>query len=252
MASPVSGLCPRGTAVPISFTRGTCSRPSFTTVTEAFYHYATTQPSATAARDLSAEPPVEISYGELAQRSIRLAQRLRSLGVMPGHRVPLVVKRGVGMLVGIISILSCGAQYIPLDGGVVAEETLRFVVEQTGRRVVSASPSTTHRLSNMDIAHVVTIDDISEIESSQESVGDFTPFSNPDDGCYVIYTSGSWIYISTTICIKLTATRHNWYTKRSGRHPPQCHKPRLPSTRQLGYRPGNLCWSVIERQFRYG
>jgi non-ribosomal peptide synthetase component F len=232
MASPVSGLCPRGTAVPISFTRGTCSRPSFTTVTEAFYHYATTQPSATAARDLSAEPPVEISYGELAQRSIRLAQRLRSLGVMPGHRVPLVVKRGVGMLVGILSILSCGAQYIPLDGGVVAEETLRFVVEQTGRRVVLASPSTTHRLSNMDITHVVTIDDIQEEnELSQERFGGFTPSSNPDDGCYVIYTSGSWIYISTTVYIKLTATRHNWYTKRSRHHPPQCHEPRLPSTR---------------------
>lgn len=231
MASPVSDLCPRGTTVPISFTRGTCSRPSFTTITEAFYHYANTQPSALAARDLSAEPPVEISYGELSQRSIRLAQRLRSLGVMPGQRVPLVVKRGVGMLVGILSILSCGAQYIPLDGGVVAEETLRFVVEQTGRKVVLASPSTTHRLSNMDISHVVTIDDTPENELSQASFGDFTPFSNPDDGCYVIYTSGSWIYISTTICIKLTTTRHNWYTKRSRHHPPQCHKPRMPSTR---------------------
>ncbi|KAM0284100.1 hypothetical protein ACHAO9_009432 [Fusarium lateritium] len=191
MASPVPSLCPRGTAVPISFTRGTCSRPSFTTVTEAFYHYATTQPSATAARDLSAEPPVEISYGELAQRSILLAQRLRSLGVMPGHRVPLVVKRGVGMLVGILSILSCGAQYIPLDGGVVAEETLRFVVEQTGRKVVLASPSATHRLSSMDIAHVVTVNDIQEDELSQEKYEDFTPYSNPDDGCYVIYTSGT-------------------------------------------------------------
>jgi non-ribosomal peptide synthetase component F len=96
------------------------------------------------------------------------------------------------MLVGILSILSCGAQYIPLDGGVVAEETLRFVVEQTGRRVVLASPSTTHRLSNMDITHVVTIDDIQEEnELSQERFGGFTPSSNPDDGCYVIYTSGS-------------------------------------------------------------
>lgn len=197
MASPVSDLSPRGTAVPISFTRGTCSRPSFTTITEAFFHYANTQPSALAARDLSAEPPVEISYGELAQRSIRLAQRLRSLGVMPGHRVPLVVKRGVGMLVGILSILSCGAQYIPLDGGVVAEETLRFVVEQTGRKVVLASPSTTQRLSNMDIAHVVTIDDVQEEnELSQEKLGDFTPFSNPDDGCYVIYTSGSLTHLN--------------------------------------------------------
>ncbi|KAI1034272.1 hypothetical protein LB503_012449, partial [Fusarium chuoi] len=150
-------------------------RPSFSTVTEAFFHYATTQPSATAARDLSAEPAVEISYGELAERSIRLAQRLRSLGVMPGHRVPLVVKRGV-------------AQYVPLDGGVVADETLRFVLQQTGGRIALSSKATAHRISNTDVTDVVIIEDE---DNSEQSVEDFTPVSKPEDGCYVIYTSGT-------------------------------------------------------------
>ncbi|KAG4292746.1 hypothetical protein FPRO06_12234 [Fusarium proliferatum] len=189
MASSVLDVSsPRGAAVPISFTRGTCSRPRFSTVTEAFFHYATTQPSATAARDLSAEPAVEISYGELAERSIRLAQRLRSLGVMPGHRVPLVVKRGVGMLVGILSILSCGAQYVPLDGGVVADETLRFVLQQTGGRIALSSKATAHRISNTDVTDVVIIEDE---DNSEQSIADFTPVSKPEDGCYVIYTSGT-------------------------------------------------------------
>lgn len=178
--------------MPISFTRGTCSRPSFSTVTEAFFHYATTQPSATAARDLSAEPAVEISYGELAKRSIRLAQRLRSLGVMPGHRVPLVVKRGAGMLVGILSILSCGAQYVPLDGGVVADETLRFVLQQTGGRIALSSKATAHRISSTDVTDVVIIEDEGV---STQSVEDFTPLSKPEDGCYVIYTSGMLLYL---------------------------------------------------------
>ncbi|EXL45430.1 hypothetical protein FOCG_12816 [Fusarium oxysporum f. sp. radicis-lycopersici 26381] len=189
MASSVLDISsPRGAAVPISFTRGTCSRPSFSTVTEAFFHYATTQPSATAARDLSAEPAVEISYGELAERSIRLAQRLRSLGVMPGHRVPLVVKRGVGMLVGILSILSCGAQYVPLDGGVVADETLRFVLQQTGGRIALSSKATAHRISNTDVTNVVIIEDE---DINKQSVEGFAPVSKPEDGCYVIYTSGT-------------------------------------------------------------
>ncbi|KAK2674332.1 ANL, N-terminal domain [Fusarium oxysporum f. sp. vasinfectum] len=189
MASSVLDISsPREAAVPISFTRGTCSRPSFSTVTEAFFHYATTQPSATAARDLSAEPAVEISYGELAERSIRLAQRLRSLGVMPGHRVPLVVKRGVGMLVGILSILSCGAQYVPLDGGVVADETLRFVLQQTGGRIALSSKATAHRISNTDVTNVVIIEDE---DINKQSVEGFAPVSKPEDGCYVIYTSGT-------------------------------------------------------------
>lgn len=230
--------------MPISFTRGTCSRPSFSTVTEAFFHYATTQPSATAARDLSAEPAVEISYGELAERSIRLAQRLRSLGVMPGHRVPLVVKRGVGMLVGILSILSCGAQYVPLDGGVVADETLRFVLQQTGGRIALSSKATAHRISNTDVTDVVIIEDE---DNSEQSVEDFTPVSKPEDGCYVIYTSGMLIYLILPF-IRLTRIRHNRYTKRSRHHSQQRDKPVMPSTRQPGYWSRNMCWPSAERQ----
>lgn len=199
MDSPVLAV-PHGTTVPVSFTRGACSRPRFSTVTEAFFYYAATQPSVTAARDLSAEPPVEISYGELAQQSISLARRLRSLGVVPGDRVPLVVKRGVGMLVGIISILSCGAQYVPLDGGVVADETLRFVLNQTGGKVALTSKSTAHRLSNTGVSNIVTVEDVSESDNKT----DFVPFSQPEAGCYVIYTSGESSQIYSLPCNRLT------------------------------------------------
>ncbi|RMJ14310.1 hypothetical protein CDV36_006038 [Fusarium kuroshium] len=180
-----------GSAVPISFTRGTSSSPSFSTITEAFYHHASSQPTAVAARDLSVEPPAEISYAELAQRSVRLARRLQNLGVVPGDRVPLVVKRGVGMLVGIISILSCGAQYVPLDGSVVAEETLQFVLKQAGGRTALALKSTAHRVSDAGVTNVVVIDDLDDVEQDATSLEDFKPLGNPDDGCYVIYTSGT-------------------------------------------------------------
>ncbi|RSL84929.1 hypothetical protein CEP52_016292 [Fusarium oligoseptatum] len=180
-----------GSAVPISFTRGTSSSPSFSTIAEAFYHHASSQPTAVAARDLSVEPPAEISYAELAQRSVRLARRLQNLGVVPGDRVPLVVKRGVGMLVGIISILSCGAQYVPLDGSVVAEETLQFVLKQAGGRTALALKSTAHRVSDAGVTNVVVIDDLDDVEQDATSLEDFKPLSNPDDGCYVIYTSGT-------------------------------------------------------------
>lgn len=194
--------------MPVSFTRGTCSQPSFSTVTEAFFHHAATQPSAIAARDLSAEPPVEISYGELASQATRLARRLQSLGVLPGDRVPLVVKRGVGMLVGIISILSCGAQYVPLDGGVVADETLRFVLKQTGGKLAVSSKSTAHRLDNTGVSNVVVVEDEHDVD---EKV-DFVPFSRPEAGCYVIYTSGKSSHVHA-LCHITNIVRHNWYAK---------------------------------------
>ncbi|KAL9565617.1 hypothetical protein ACKAV7_009799 [Fusarium commune] len=190
MDGSMLSVCLRATAVPIFFTRCVSSRPSFSTVIDAFYHYTFSQPDAVAARDLSVESPFEISDRELAQHSVRLAQRLRNLGVVPGDQAPLVVKRRVGMLVGIISTLSCWAQYVPLNGSVVAGESLRFVSKQTGGWTVLTLKSTCHRVSSSGATNVVVIVDLDNAEEQDvEKHEDYTTSSNPDDGCYVIYTS---------------------------------------------------------------
>lgn len=163
--------------------------PRFPTVTDAFYHHASKHASGLAATDLTTSKT--ITYGVLAQRSAALAQRLQNLGVVPGSRVPLVVKRGIDMLVGIMSILTCGAQYVPLDGGVVPDSTLRFVIAQAGGEscTVLTLGSTRHRVDEKAVANVVCID-----EDDQSHIPNCTlPPANlatPDAGCYVIYTSG--------------------------------------------------------------
>lgn len=176
---------------PLSFSYGLVSTPQFSTVTKAFFHYASTQAQALAARDLSVEPAVQITYGELARRSAKLARKLRTLGVTPGSRIPLVVKRGIDMLVGIFSILACGAQYVPLDGSVVPDETLQFVLEQTGGCIALALKSTRHRLANAGVANVVVVDDLDNADEDEidEEEG-FVDLASPESGCYVIYTSG--------------------------------------------------------------
>ncbi|CRK17808.1 hypothetical protein BN1723_017577, partial [Verticillium longisporum] len=96
------------------------------------------------------------------------------------------------MLVGIISILTCGAQYVPLDGGVVPDSTLRFVLEQTGGRTVLVLRSTQHRLAGSGVSNVIAIDgdDVPEADDYEKST---TPqdLATSDSGCYVIYTSGT-------------------------------------------------------------
>lgn len=170
---------------------GSKSHPRFFTVSEAFLHHATVRPGAIAARDLSSaiRGPREITYGELALKSAKLACRLRQKGVGPGNRVPLVAKRGIDMLVGIMAILACGAQYVPLDGGVVPDSTLRFVAEQAGGSscIAVALKSTRQRLDACNVAGVLCIDDSGEHEDA--CVLDLN-LAEPEGGCYVIYTSG--------------------------------------------------------------
>lgn len=180
-----------------SFEQGEVTNCPFPTVTASFYHHAFSFPDAVAARDMSTSPPREMTYTELASRAQSLAAELRSLGVGRGQRVPLLVKRGLEMVVGIWAILSCGAQYVPLDGGVVPETTIRTVVDQSGCSVVLCISSTEHRLQ--DIRRECGLVPVLIDQHCQAARGYPLPeaildLATSDSGCYVIYTSGVFFF----------------------------------------------------------
>ncbi|KAH7152548.1 hypothetical protein B0J13DRAFT_594346 [Dactylonectria estremocensis] len=169
----------------------------FPTVTAAFYHHARSHPENMAICDLSG-PRREMTYGDLALRVQALARRLHRQGVTPGQRVPLIVKRGLEMIVGILAILSCGAQYIPLDGGVVPDETIRQVLDQTQGDVVLCLSSTKHRTTALCPEHTTVVVDEPEPPNPGAVLecGHAFDLAAPDGGCYVIYTSGFCSYSS--------------------------------------------------------
>ncbi|KAJ0162580.1 Linear gramicidin synthase subunit C [Colletotrichum tanaceti] len=178
--------------LPLSLGQGPRIKSRYPTVTAAFYHHAETRPHVTAARDLSARQTREITYGDLAARANQLSRKLTGLGVKPGDRVPLVVKRGIDMLVGIVAVLSCGAQYVPLDGGVVPDSTLRFVLEQAGGKHVLCLQSTKHRFETLGCSCETLVIDEVDMGESQETPQALVchDLAEPEHGCYVIYTSG--------------------------------------------------------------
>lgn len=176
-------------ALPVGMGVGETMTCPFETTTEAFYYHASRFPTATAVRDLS-DGQRELTYHQLATRAQALARALHRQGVKPGQRIPLVVKRGLEMVVGIWAVLSCGAQYVPLDGGVVPDSSLRHVVEQAGGSIILCMAATEDRLRKLlPGSETVKIED------------HWTPPAFPRDdtildlatsksGCYVIYTSG--------------------------------------------------------------
>ncbi|KAI6264503.1 hypothetical protein MCOR27_011701 [Pyricularia oryzae] len=208
-----SMLAPQSPAVarnclPLRFSDGPRQAVPFSTVTAAFFHQARTQPSRPAARDLTSKTSAagrEVTYATLARRARLLAAKLRRLGVQPGDRVPLVVKRGVEMLVGIVAVLACGAQYVPLDGGVVPDSTLRVVLRQAGERLALVLPSTEYRVRAVSVDCVTVVIPVvegaeAEAEAERERLGEydkaaaeegFVDLARPELGCYVIYTSGT-------------------------------------------------------------
>ncbi|KAK7417327.1 hypothetical protein QQZ08_011670 [Neonectria magnoliae] len=181
----------RPTAPSRQFGHGKVVQRPFPTVTAAFHNYAASCPDNVAVCDLSSSPR-ELTYGALAERAQGLARQLRYRGVSPGQRIPLVVKRSVEMVVGIWAILSCGAQYVPIDGGVVPDETIRRVLDQAQSDVVLCLSSTKHRISTLRPNHlIVVVDEYDSPDSNIDSGDEYVDLATPEGGCYVIYTSGT-------------------------------------------------------------
>jgi acyl-coenzyme A synthetase/AMP-(fatty) acid ligase len=193
----------QGQAVGEQFTNGTKETPAFPNVTAAILHHICTIPADTAIIDLAAPTQRCITYGELGHLSSHLANVLRKLGVGPGDRVPLIVSRGIDMVIGILAILRCGAQYVPLDGNLTPKVTVRRVIEQSAGKTILCLRSTLCCLDGTDIGQcqAVIIEDEAACSSSVDHCkhAQFTDeIISSESGCYVIYTSGKFTYTSTS------------------------------------------------------
>ena len=90
------------------------------------------------------------------------------MGVGPEVRVVLCVERSLSMVVSVLGIVKAGGAYVPLDPG-QPEERLRYVVEDSGARVVLTEERYEGVLRGIGARLVVWERDREEIE---EEVGE--------------------------------------------------------------------------------
>ncbi|HEX4961859.1 MAG TPA: non-ribosomal peptide synthase/polyketide synthase [Thermoanaerobaculia bacterium] len=128
----------------------------------------------------------ELSYGEIASRSRRLAHRLRRAGVGSGSFVGLCAESLPELVVGMLGILTAGGAYVPLDLA-HPRERLAFMLEDTGAAVLVAEESLDGRLPTRAGLHVEQLDCAAAPEEEPPLAG----LSSPGDPACVIYTSGS-------------------------------------------------------------
>ncbi len=72
-------------------------------------------------------PGTTVTFGELAERSARLAGRLAEQGVGPGHRVALLFGNDESFVVAYLAVLSAGAAAAPLNPASPAPELEREI-----------------------------------------------------------------------------------------------------------------------------
>ncbi len=128
------------------------------------------QPDAPAVVDAAGRT---LTWGELGERSGRLAGFLRSLGVGPDSIVAVLMDRSADLLVSQLGVLKAGAAYLSLDPAHPAER-IAFMLEETAAQVVLTQES---------------------LHRDREEIARCEPLPalavEPDHLAYVLYTSGS-------------------------------------------------------------
>ncbi|MEX0937687.1 MAG: MupA/Atu3671 family FMN-dependent luciferase-like monooxygenase [Pirellulales bacterium] len=131
---------------------------------------------------------LSLSYGELNERAIRLAARLRELGVGPDRLVGVYTDRSLDLMVSVLGVLKAGGAYVPLDPDYPADR-LALVIEDARPEVVLTQEHLAPTLPT-STAKVMCIDrDWPQIALGS---GENAPSGvRSNHLAYVIYTSGS-------------------------------------------------------------
>ncbi|KAI1335557.1 surfactin synthetase subunit 3 [Xylariaceae sp. FL0016] len=134
-----------------------------------------------------------ITYGELERRANVLSNTLIQKGLRPGDRVCLVVSRSIELVIGIFAVLKAGAQYVPLDGGIVAEDALAHILRDTSCRFTLCLSKFDAKVKRHAVPLGVEVT-VLDNKNPYAWIGDETrpqPHLDPALGAYIIYTSGT-------------------------------------------------------------
>ncbi|MFD8221340.1 amino acid adenylation domain-containing protein [Streptomyces sp. NPDC059697] len=129
-----------------------------------------------------------LTYAELEERTVRLADRLRGAGVGRGDRVAVFLDRGPELVTGLLAVLRTGAAYVPLDPS-YPHARLAAIVADSGASVVLTAQALRTKLPGAE-ATVLLVDATADDGVVAQSA-DGAPAPTPGDAAYVLFTSGS-------------------------------------------------------------
>ena len=130
----------------------------------------------------------QLSFRELVSQSRRVAGCLRARGLTAEEPVGMFVQPSSDLVVGTWGVLFAGGCYLPLSPE-YPEERLRYMISDSGIRIVLTQPELAGRLAELSPAgtRIMTIADARL--APEPPAG--TELPRPDGLAYVIYTSGS-------------------------------------------------------------
>ncbi|HTU45733.1 MAG TPA: non-ribosomal peptide synthetase [Bryobacteraceae bacterium] len=129
-----------------------------------------------------------MTYGELAERSRRLASHLVSLGVRPDVPVALCLERSFDLITSAFAVLLAGGAYLPLDPA-WPPSRINQIADDAQARLMISRGACAFRAS-------INGNRVIDLDTAQSVIDACDPLPDPvavtrENLAYVIYTSGS-------------------------------------------------------------
>lgn len=134
-----------------------------------------------------------VTYGELDERSTRLALRLRREGMGREAIGAVLMDYSVDMVVGLLAVMKAGGAFLPLDPAHFPASRLQFILEDARPTVVVTRTDLLQKygLDDLPLHHRAVLLDRPIPECGDCPALPPPRTAAPEDPAYIIYTSGT-------------------------------------------------------------
>ncbi len=131
-----------------------------------------------------ADAHYELTYRQMREQVVALANQLRVRGVKPGDSVAVALPRSVFLTLALHAIVEAGAAWLPLDTG-YPDDRLQMMIEDAKPSLLITDDNQRPRFSHLP----VSLFSYNTLLSSEGSAP--LNLSAPEQTAYIIFTSGS-------------------------------------------------------------
>jgi len=125
-----------------------------------------------------------LTYREMREQVVALANQLRARGVKPGDSVAVALPRSVFLTLALHAIVEAGAAWLPLDTG-YPDDRLQMMLEDARPSLLITTDDQRPRFSHLSV-EVFSYNTLFNAEGSEP-----LNLSAPEQTAYIIFTSGS-------------------------------------------------------------
>lgn len=153
------------------------------TLLDDFFQHVEEMPDETAL--VEPENDEVVTYGELADKSLRLAGALKHHGIKKGDKVAVIAERCKETIIEMLAVLNCGGAYIPVQAS-QPPERIKQILKSADTSYVVGPKEAYEKFSEISGIDWIDPQKGFAFENALEK-----PEAEPEDLAYIIFTSGS-------------------------------------------------------------